>query len=835
MKTLFKRGLFVILSLLLAGYCQAQDLWDGTTASSFHGGSGTEEDPYQIRTGAQLMYFISQINAGDDFAGKTVKLMNDIDMYGNAFYAKKPFCGTFDGGSHILTLGFNKRWIALESGRYASTFPINDCPVLFNIVNGHIHHLGIIGRQPSSSTFYGLSSMAIANTLAEGGCISDCYYSLRCNFASASGYLAAIAVYNNGTICNCYVESATYRYDGRVNDNQLGGIVYCNYESGLIQNCYYYNDKLGVESYQYGAGSIIYDGFYGGTSYIGNTYTWKEGTISNDIYHFVFVNTPLYRYNSGVIENSKTNEEIALTEYIGILNQWVDENPSHDHWYSEGKMLESFNPGNECLVEFIDSKFNNTFPYRIVNKGEVIGEFPTADADWTLVGWTRSGEEVGPEYVVNSDITLFAKWEQHIRKQPSEKSMSFDVDDVSHASFQWYRYLAGEEQVLGEWTSTNHSDDSSQNKVFTFSAKAGCKVEFDYTVSSEESGDYFSAYIKSSVATNSTLLASKSGEESGHIEYVIADDGEYTLTLYYRKDEDTRNGDDKVSVTNIKISDRLEELGTNAHLSQSYIDKKGLYYCVVTYSNTGVMLISDIVDIEDVDYDTDISALDNVVFIDKVETFVGQQKTLSVKMKNTVGIQTVQFDLYLPDGVTVAKDGDGFDLIELSTERTTARKMDSFSSRQMSDGAYRVLINSSGGYTFDGEDGEIARVTVNIANDMAEGDYPLILRDIVLVNESSEGFETEYVKTTLTVSDYSPGDVNGDGKVNAIDLNAIVNYILESRTFPFTFVEKAADLNGDLKVNAIDVNMVTNMILGSTAPKNAKAQTPICVGVLEEK
>ena len=233
--------------------------------------------------------------------------------------------------------------------------------------------------------------------------------------------------------------------------------------------------------------------------------------------------------------------------------------------------------------------------------------------------------------------------------------------------------------------------------------------------------------------------------------------------------------------------------------------------------------------------DTDISALDNVIYIDKVEGFVGQQKTLSVKMKNTVGIQTEQFDLYLPDGVTVAKDADGFDLIELSTERTTARKMDSFSSRQTADGAYRVLINSSGGYTFDGEDGEIARVTVNIADDMAEGDYPLILKDIVLVNESSEGFETEYVKTTLTVSDYSPGDVNGDGKVNAIDLNAIVNYILESRTFPFPFVEKAADLNGDQKINAIDVNIVTNMILGSFTPKGVKAQTPIFVGVLEER
>ena len=233
--------------------------------------------------------------------------------------------------------------------------------------------------------------------------------------------------------------------------------------------------------------------------------------------------------------------------------------------------------------------------------------------------------------------------------------------------------------------------------------------------------------------------------------------------------------------------------------------------------------------------DTEISGLDNVVYIDNIEGFVGQQLTLSVKMKNTVGIQTVQFDLCLPEGVTVAKDEDGFDLIELSTERTTARKMDSFSSSQVSGGAYRVLINSNRGYTFDGEDGEIALVTVNIDPEMQEGDYPIYLRDIVLVNTNSEGYETEYVKSTITVSAYTPGDVNGDGKLNAIDLNAIVNYILEHRNFPFTFVEKAADLNADGKINAIDVNALTNMILRGDAPQSAKKQMPIMVGTLEER
>ena len=234
-----------------------------------------------------------------------------------------------------------------------------------------------------------------------------------------------------------------------------------------------------------------------------------------------------------------------------------------------------------------------------------------------------------------------------------------------------------------------------------------------------------------------------------------------------------------------------------------------------------------------VDDDTDISQLDNVVYIAPFEAYGGDEVTLSINMKNNVGIQTVQFDLYLPDDVEVLTDEDDFELIELSTERTTARKMNQFSVVQTSGGAYRVLINSTGGYTFDGNDGEIATAQIKLADDITPGDYPMIFRDIVLVTTSSEGFETDYVKFTLTVPDYMPGDVNSDRKVNAIDLNAITNYILEHRTFPFTFNTKAGDVNSDTKINAIDLNAVTNMILHQTSTAGIKLRA-IEVGTFDE-
>lgn len=150
---------------------------------------------------------------------------------------------------------------------------------------------------------------------------------------------------------------------------------------------------------------------------------------------------------------------------------------------------------------------------------------------------------------------------------------------------------------------------------------------------------------------------------------------------------------------------------------------------------------------------TDISSFENVVYMEPVTFPAGTQQTLSIKMKNAVGIQTVQFDMVLPEGVTIATDEDDFEFISLSTARTTAKKMDSFSYAFISGTRYRVLINSNGGYTFDGSDGEIVQVVVNIDASLSGSVLPLVFEDIVLVDSGSHGFETERVETSITVTE----------------------------------------------------------------------------------
>ena len=240
--------------------------------------------------------------------------------------------------------------------------------------------------------------------------------------------------------------------------------------------------------------------------------------------------------------------------------------------------------------------------------------------------------------------------------------------------------------------------------------------------------------------------------------------------------------------------------------------------------------------------DTDYSQIDNTLYIERVEAAAGGQVQLSIRMKNTIEAQGYQFDLYLPEGVTVATDEDGFVLAELSTARTTERKTDYFNCSVQADGSLRVLCGSSKGYTFSGNDGEVAVITINLSPDMEEGEYPVILKNVRISDKNSVPYVTDYLKSTLAVSSYTLGDVNADGSVDVADFIAVANHILGNT--PEVFVHKAADVNVDNSIDVADFIGIANMILNGTtgaanqgqmmmAPRRTGSVTPTDIDALD--
>lgn len=65
--------------------------------------------------------------------------------------------------------------------------------------------------------------------------------------------------------------------------------------------------------------------------------------------------------------------------------------------------------------------------------------------------------------------------------------------------------------------------------------------------------------------------------------------------------------------------------------------------------------------------------------------------------------------------------------------------------------------------------------------------------------------------TTTSAPTFQPGDVNGDGKVDVIDINCIVNILLDPEHSP-TY-DNRGDVNGDGKVDIVDINYIVNLLL----------------------
>jgi len=266
---------------------------------------------------------------------------------------------------------------------------------------------------------------------------------------------------------------------------------------------------------------------------------------------------------------------------------------------------------------------------------------------------------------------------------------------------------------------------------------------------------------------------------------------------------------------------------------------KAAYQAAAVWKNFG-----DIVEISHPDMpgeDTDYSQIDNTLYIERVEAFSGGQVQLSIRMKNTVDIQGYEFNLYLPDGVTVAINENGKAMVSLSTERTTTDDMDYFKYNLKPDGHLTVMCASTEGYTFEGSDGEVALITLDVSDDMEEGEYAIVLKDIVLTDANATAHETEYIKSTLEVFTYKLGDVNADTKINVADFVAVANHILGNT--PSVFIYKAADVNKDTKINVADFVGIANMILNGVtsanqgrmmlAPKRADSVTPTNIDELD--
>ena len=184
-------------------------------------------DVIEIWTVSSLMGVRTAVNTGtDNYAGKTVKLMADLDLgndwtpIGTIDDAKYSFCGTFDGQGYTITYK-------------ASTPEFSSSTVLglFGYLRGTVQHLKVKGAVTNTNHTTTTSTAGIA--AYNRGTISEC-----ANLASIVGTTAGgIAGVNKGAITNCYNQGYIGATDGYEGGYYLGGIAGTN-ENATISYTY---------------------------------------------------------------------------------------------------------------------------------------------------------------------------------------------------------------------------------------------------------------------------------------------------------------------------------------------------------------------------------------------------------------------------------------------------------------------------------------------------------------------------------------------------------------------------------------------------------------------
>ena len=301
-------------SLCAGGYIPTQNA-DGTYGVK-EGADGYVEDEngnVTISTAEGLFYFAKKVNAGNNFAGKTVTLANNIDLnnekwtpIGSFNDATTQFKGTFDGQNHAVT-GLKveerrKNGVGFFGKVYTGT--IKNLTVEGSVSTSNCTYVGgIVGHgyaTITNCTFKG--SVGSADTMQVGGIAGSGGFTVtNCSvYADVTAECWAGGIVGNcqdgGAYTNCYVEGTISSKSTFWGGGAAGITPVPLYPSQVISGCYS-NTVVKVAGEEVNCPIIAsynnpldHDGYSGGLKIYDNS--WNKQKNSNDSY-------PIYAEKDG--------------------------------------------------------------------------------------------------------------------------------------------------------------------------------------------------------------------------------------------------------------------------------------------------------------------------------------------------------------------------------------------------------------------------------------------------------------------------------------------------------------------------------------------------------
>ena len=195
--------------------------------------------------------------------------------------------------------------------------------------------------------------------------------------------------------------------------------------------------------------------------------------------------------------------------------------------------------------------------------------------------------------------------------------------------------------------------------------------------------------------------------------------------------------------------------------------------------------------------------------VENVSLCAGQTKEVAIVLQNSSKkYEAFQFDMVLPEGITIAKDAQGNFISNLNKERIVDH---SLGITDYGTGKYRFLSYSMSDAGFVGTDGVLLYFTLEASENISVGTKSIAIKSQVFTDIDGEVSKWDDISFKVTIIEVIPGDANGDKKVDAEDIVTITDYLVGKS--PENFSIENADVNLDGVINITDIIQIVNLIL----------------------
>ena len=337
-----------------------------TEKGSTLAGAGTEADPYIIADLYDLEFFRDSVNAGNNYAGKYVKLTADIDLAQEEWVpignSSKMFSGYFDGNNKTisnLTVSGNNKYAGFfgyikGTGMTERAIPTVQNLTLDNVsVSGDYYVGGLSGQGYTCKVANVTVKGNVTGSRYVGGLIGHVYtYIDNCHFignvTGSFDAIGGIAGAGDGRIYNSSVIGDV------TGSNWVGGIIANGQEGTSVVGCYVKGTVSTSNNYYFGIGGIAGVGGHGyNGSVIKDNYFDGEVYLCGEKVNAIvvgFINADSNDTIGTTVDGNSWNTEYYSAETPVVVTSEVSKNISAEDWAASASEEKSSVRNNNLVM-----------------------------------------------------------------------------------------------------------------------------------------------------------------------------------------------------------------------------------------------------------------------------------------------------------------------------------------------------------------------------------------------------------------------------------------------------------------------------------------------------